>query len=223
MNLIQTSVGRKFLMAITGFMMFGFVAVHLIGNSTVYFDGINAYAEHLHALGPLVWIFRLVMLGTILIHVFFGIRLTLENREASPTQYAIVTHDRANFSSKSMIYTGLGLLAFIVYHLLHFTVHVTNPEISVGHIAPDVLGRPDVMFMVVKSFQQLFIVLLYIFAMFALLLHLKHGIASLVQTIGWTGKKSLPIIETVGTVIAAFFLLGFIAIPISIILGIVTV
>ena len=142
MQLFSSSVGRKILMAITGVLMVLFVVVHLIGNSTIYFGLLNAYAHHLHALPPLVWAFRLVMLVLIVVHIFYGITLTLENNAANPQGYAVKRQLKANFSSENMIWTGLLLLVFIVYHMCHFTARLT-PDIVANTLSITLLSLPE--------------------------------------------------------------------------------
>ena len=225
MQFLQSTVGRKILMAVTGFFLISFICVHLLGNSSVYWgaNGINAYAEHLHALGPLVWIFRLVMLAIFGIHILIGIQLTLENRAATPGSYAVKKMARATFASETMIVSGLCLLAFLVYHILHFTMHVTNPEISASHLPADLVGRPDVLSMVVLSFQKFLISLIYVAAMVLLFLHVSHGFQSFIQTFGLNNGPSLPVVEKVGKGVALVLLFGYIAIPLLIIFGIVKI
>lgn len=221
MQFLKSTVGRKLLMAITGFAMVGFVMVHLLGNSSIYIglEGINAYASKLQGLGPFVWAFRLLMLALFSVHVFFGIQLTLENRAAKPLSYAVKKTLNTTFAGKNMIWTGLIIAAFLVYHLLHFTIHITNPEISSG-VNIDASGRPDVFKMVVLSFQNTAISLIYIGAMIALVLHLFHGIQSLFQTLGLNNDRILPIITKAGKIASAIIFLGYIFIPIVIFAGI---
>ncbi|MEJ2202437.1 MAG: succinate dehydrogenase cytochrome b subunit [Desulfuromonadaceae bacterium] len=154
-------------MAVTGLILISFICVHLLGNSSVFLgaDGINAYAKHLHDLGPLVWVFRLIMLLVFAVHIVFGIQLTLENRAASAGDYAVKKRARATFASETMIISGLALFFFLLYHLAHFTLQVTNPEISAGHLPLDAAQRPDVLSMVVLSFSKSFISLIYVAAM----------------------------------------------------------
>jgi succinate dehydrogenase / fumarate reductase cytochrome b subunit len=218
MSLFTSTVGRKIIMAITGQLMVLFVVVHLLGNSSIFVgpDGINAYAKHLHDLGPLVWIFRLVMLTMISLHGWFGIQLTLENKAAATTTYAVDRKLKASFASENMIWTGLIILAFVVYHVLHFTARVT-PDIVKG---VDTLGRYDVYTMVVTSFQHGAIALIYVAAMIALLLHLFHGIQSFFQTMGWNSDRTQCGITTGGKTVAAILGIGYIAIPVSILIGI---
>jgi succinate dehydrogenase / fumarate reductase cytochrome b subunit len=220
MQLFKSTVGRKVLMAITGQLMVLFVIVHLLGNSSIFIgpDGINAYAKHLHDLGPLVWVFRLVMLTFLVVHGIYGVIVTLENSAASPTKYGVYRKLKVNFASDNMIWTGLLLLAFIIYHLLHFTARVT-PGMTLQN---DIQGRFDVFSMVVSSFQHGIIALIYVVAMIVLFLHLFHGIQSFFQTMGWNNDRSRPVISTVGRVIAVVFLLGYSSIPIVILTRILT-
>ncbi|MEA3464642.1 MAG: succinate dehydrogenase cytochrome b subunit [Thermodesulfobacteriota bacterium] len=225
MQMLQSSIGRKLVMAATGMCLVGFVIVHLLGNSSIFVgaDGINAYAEHLHALGPIVWIFRAVLLGLFGLHIFMGIQLTLENRAARPIDYNQKKNIRTSFGAETMIYTGLAIAAFAVYHLFHFTMHVTNPEISASVLPLDAVGRSDVFSMMVLSFQKFFISAVYIGAMVTLLLHLSHGVQSLFQTFGLLNGNTLPIMEKVARAAAIVVFVGFISIPVSILLGLINV
>ncbi|HEY6874035.1 MAG TPA: succinate dehydrogenase cytochrome b subunit [Geobacteraceae bacterium] len=217
MQLFTSTVGRKILMAITGQLMVLFVVVHLLGNSTIFFGGLNAYAEHLHALPPLVWIFRLVMLTFLVVHGFYGIQISMENSSANPKGYAVNNKLKASFSSENMIWTGVLIFFFIVYHLLHFTVRVM-PDVAAfaGQVPGDVFG------MVVTSFSHAAIALIYVAAMVALFLHLKHGIQSFFQTMGWNSDRTLPVIVKIGAVVAVIFLIGYSSIPVSILTGILS-
>jgi len=221
MQLWSNAVGKKILMAITGFGMLGFVIVHLLGNSSIFIgpDGINAYAMHLHSLPPLVWSFRSVMLALFSIHVFLGIQLTLQNSAAKPEPYAIKKSLCTTFAAKNMIWTGVLIGAFLVYHLLHFTAQITNPEISSDRNL-DAMGRPDVFKMVVLSFQQVLISLIYCVALIALALHLTHGIQSCFQTVGLNNEKALPLIVKAAMVAAVILFLGYLSIPTVILTGI---
>ena len=217
MQLFTSTVGRKVLMAITGQFMVLFVIVHMLGNSSIFIPGgINAYAEHLHALPPLVWAFRLVMICVASIHILFGIQLSLENRAANAETYAVKNLKKATMASTSMLYTGLLLLAFIIYHLLHFTVRVT-PDIKIG---VDAIGRIDVFGMVTNSFSYGIVAFIYIAAMVVLFLHLSHGIQSFFQTMGWNNDKTLPVFGKIGMVAAVVLLLGYASIPFVIVTGI---
>jgi succinate dehydrogenase / fumarate reductase, cytochrome b subunit len=218
MQLLTSNVGRKILMAVTGLFMLLFAIVHLLGNSSIFAgpNGINAYAEHLHSLGPVVWIFRLAMLAFITVHVIFGIQLTLENSAANPKAYAVKNQVRATLASNNMIWTGLLIAVFIIYHLLHFTARVT-PGLVTG---VDALNRFDVFTMVVSSFSGATNVLIYVAAIIVLFLHLFHGAQSIFQTVGLNNDKSLPVITKAGRLLSAALLIGYISIPVVIISGI---
>ncbi len=218
MHWFQTSLGKKYIMALTGLAMVGFVIVHMIGNLTIFAGpgAINSYAEKLHQLVPLLWSFRLFLLAAFLLHIFVGITLYLENRAAKPDAYACKRSIKTSLPSKTMIWTGLLLGAFVIYHLLHFTFRVTNPDIS--HMV-DAFGRPDVFTMVAQSFGIAPISLAYIFAMIILLLHLYHGIQSFFQSLGLNTEKTLPFIEKAGRALAFLLLLGFASIPVVFVLG----
>lgn len=217
MNFLQSSVGRKVLMAITGQLMVLFVIAHLLGNSTIFIGFINQYAEHLHSLGPFVWVFRLSLLAMVLIHAYFGIQVTLENRAATPAKYAVTKHLKVSLASSSMIWTGLIMVCFIVYHLCHFTLRVTP---DVASFAGQVPG--DVYRMLITSFSSGLTAFIYVAAMVALCLHLFHGIQSFFQTMGWNNECSLPFFSKLGKVVAVIFLIGYSSIPVAILAGILS-
>ncbi len=222
MQLTQSSVGRKIIMAVTGVVLVAFVCVHLLGNSSVFIgaDAINAYAQKLHSLGPFVWVFRLVMLAAFAIHIIFGIQLTLENRAATPEKNVQVKRLKTGFGAETMIVSGLVMLAFVIYHLLHFTVRVTNPEIYVplgDH------GMVDVYFMVVNGFSHALPVIAYAIGMVFLFLHVSHGFQSLFQTLGLSNDKSLPVMGMISKLVGFVLLVGYISIPLLIVAGLIKI
>jgi succinate dehydrogenase / fumarate reductase cytochrome b subunit len=213
-----SSVGRKLVMAATGQLMVLFVILHVLGNGTIYFHALNAYAAHLHALPPLVWSFRIGLIILFSFHIFYGIALTLENNAAKPQSYVVRNDLSATVAGRNMIWTGAVIGSFLIYHLLHFTLQVTNPALAAArHL--DSLGRPDVFTMVVKSFQNFGIASVYLLSMTALWLHLSHGIQSSFQTWGLNSDKSLPIITKAGAVAAIVLFVAYIAIPVVIATG----
>jgi len=223
MMLLQNRVGRKVGMSVTGFGMIIFVVIHLLGNASILFsgpDGINSYAKLLHSLGAFLWAVRLAMLILLCLHVFFGILLTLENRAAKPERYAVRNDLSATFAGRNMIWTGLLVAFYLVYHLLHFTLPVIHPELSAYRNA-DAAGRPDIFKMVILNFRSISVAGLYVLAMAALGLHLSHGLQSMVQTLGLNNERTLPIIIKVGTIAAAVLFLGYISIPVSVFAGLV--
>ena len=226
MQLTSSSIGRKILMAITGQAMVLFAVVHLLGNSSIFGwlnGGINAYAEHLHSMPlPIIVGVRLILLAIVCVHIWFGITLTIENRGGRPQQYAVKSNQKVTFASENMIWTGVLLLAFLVYHLLHFTFQVISPETAAlqnlvplhNEMVPNVFG------MVVAGFKNVFVSLIYAGAMAVLFLHLSHGIQSFFQTMGWSCDKSQPIIIKLGGLVALVLFLGYVTIPLTIFAGI---
>jgi succinate dehydrogenase / fumarate reductase cytochrome b subunit len=209
-------------MAVTGLVLVLFITGHLLGNMSIFFgaDAINSYAKHLHDWWPLLWVFRIVMLCIFAIHITFGVQLYLENRAANPEDYAIQKTLVTTFSAKTMVFTGLIILAFVIYHLLHFTFQVTNPSIS-AHNLPLIDGHMDVFSMVVLNLQKVFIACAYIVGLIALFLHLTHGLQSWVQTFGWSTGPSQDKVTAVGKILAIVYGLAYIAIPVFILARIV--
>lgn len=217
--LTASPVGKKILMAVTGQLMIVFIIIHALGNSTIFFGGLNSYADKLHSLPLMVWMTRIVLFMALSIHVFFSITLTLENRKAKPDAYAVNRNLKATFASKNMIWTGLIIGAFLMYHLFHFTFQIINPTHSAGMNA-DALGRPDVAAMVISGLQVFSSSCIYMTAMVALALHLLHGIQSSFQTLGLNNDRTMPAIAKAGSVTAIVLFLGYISIPVIILLGI---
>lgn len=220
MESLHGPVGRKLVVAVTGLLMVLFVIAHMLGNMTIFAAQINSYAEHLRRLPLLLWGYRAIMAAALLLHVILGIRLTVENLASTSGNYVITRHRSVTFAGETMIWSGLLLLVFIVYHLLHFTFRVTNPGISNSF---DSLGRPDVGRMVILSFQQGAIAVVYLASMVLLYLHLSHGIQSLMQSVGLNGDKSLPTVRRAGTVISFILFAGFVAVPLFVIFGVLRV
>jgi succinate dehydrogenase / fumarate reductase cytochrome b subunit len=218
MRLFSDSIGRKAVMAVTGLLMVLFVISHLLGNLSIFAgpNGINAYAEKLHAMGPLLWVARVVMLAAVLTHLVISIQITMENSDANPTKYAVDRMLKATFASRTMIYSGLVLGAFIVYHLLHFTFRVT-PNLV---LQTDGLGRFDVFAMVHDAFRGVLAAAIYVVAMISLFLHLSHGVQSTFQSLGLSNNQVRPRLETFGRGLSAVFLVGYGAIPVLILIGV---
>jgi succinate dehydrogenase / fumarate reductase cytochrome b subunit len=218
MRLFSDSIGRKVVMAITGLLMVLFVIGHMLGNLTIFAgpNGLNSYAEHLHALPPLVWGTRIVMGTAVLLHLFLSIQITLENSAAKPDRYAVHNSLRATFASKNMIWTGAIIGAFILYHLLHFTFRVTPDVAAFAGVVPG-----NVYAMVTTALGSAVTGLVYIVAMVSLFLHLSHGVQSMFQTLGLSNAFLLPRWGVVAKVASVVFLVGFGSIPAVILVGII--
>lgn len=220
MRWITTSLGKKYVMGVTGLMMVGFVVAHMLGNLSTFGGaaGLNAYAEHLRAFPPLLWVFRLAMVGAIGLHVLVGLTLYVQNKLARPVDYACKKNERTTFSAQTMVWTGLLLGVFILVHLLHFTLHVGNPQWAE---MVDAAGRFDVFAMVTSSLKNGGIALFYIGATVVLLLHLIHGVQSFFQSLGLTNENTFCAINAGGKCAAYVVAAGFVLIPLTILFGIV--
>jgi succinate dehydrogenase / fumarate reductase cytochrome b subunit len=218
MRIFRNSVGRKIVMALTGQLMVFFAIAHVLGNSTLFFGTINAYAAGLHALPPLLWAFRSALTAALALHVYFGIQLSLENSDARPQEYVRKAPLASTFAGRNMIWTGSVIGVFLIYHLLHFTFQVIDPATAAAtHV--DSLGRPDVLSMVIAAFRKGAMVALYGAGLAGLWLHLSHGIQSSFQTWGLNGERSFPFVQRGGSFAAIALLLAYAAIPAAIFAG----
>lgn len=224
-NFYNSSIGKKWIVALTGIALLGFVTGHLIGNLQIYLPPvwINSYARHLENLGPLLWVIRAVMLGMIGLHIFTTVLLTLENRQARPERYAVKNPQASTVASRSMILSGLIIVAFVVFHILHYTVRLRHPEWSQETFA---LGHGemvrDVYKMMIEGFRNAGVSAFYILGVFLLCLHLSHGIASMLQTLGLNSRKLQSTLTCIGHAYAWLVFVGYASIPVSILFGIIT-
>ncbi len=231
-NLFRSSIGRKFLMALTGLVLVLFVTGHLVGNLQIFShpDKINGYAHFLQSLGPALWVVRLGLLACVAIHVWAAVSLTLENKAArGPEKYGVSKWLKATLASRYMQHSGIVILAFIVYHIAHFTVGAAGAETFKSQLPHYVmtsdfhlLGFPivakgaevhDVYSMVYLGFCNPVVAGFYIVAVALLTLHLLHGVQALFQTIGWRTEKWSGCLGRITVVYALFYLVGNLAIP----------
>ncbi|MEJ6717988.1 MAG: succinate dehydrogenase cytochrome b subunit [Akkermansiaceae bacterium] len=210
---VKSSIGRKIIVALTGLALVLFLAGHLAGNLLIYAgpDAFNEYAHFLHTFlhGMGVWIARIGLLVCLVLHVWFTILLTKENKAARP-KYAHDATVQAPKSSRMMIWSGLTILAFIVYHLLHFTIRIDSNLAKMGETSP--------WHMVIEGFQNPLVVIFYVIAMTLLCSHLSHGVASIFQTLGLRSKKTAGPIKFISKAYAVIVYLGFISIPLAVLL-----
>ncbi|MCB1324582.1 MAG: succinate dehydrogenase cytochrome b subunit [Spirochaetales bacterium] len=219
-RVFRSSIGRKTTMALTGAALVLFLFAHLSGNLLLFAgqDAMNAYGVTLRQFPILLWVARIGLIVVFVTHVVIGTLLTIENRRARPERYHNQKSIQSTPASRSMMITGLLLLAYLVYHLLHFTLGETHSQYF---NLTDAQGRHDIYSMVVLSFQQWPISVAYIIAMGLLAFHLSHGIPSLFQSIGWNGPRFMPLLSKLGLAIAVLLLLGYISIPVAVLSGII--
>ena len=217
----HSSVGRKIIVAVTGVILIVFVIGHLLGNLQIFFgpEWINSYSQHLRDLGPLLWLIRIVLLITVILHIYFTILLAIENRRARPEPYRDRNYAKASWASRHMAVSGLVVLAFIIYHLLHFTARKFNPQFPLLKLDP--LNRYDVYSMMVYGFQNVYVSIFYIVGLFLLTLHLTHGSSSLFQSLGLNNQRLTPKLAISGRIFAWLLFIGYVSIPVAILLGLI--
>ncbi|MCU0792130.1 MAG: succinate dehydrogenase cytochrome b subunit [Opitutaceae bacterium] len=237
-NLFRSSIGRKFLMAGSGLVLTGFAVGHLVGNLQIFShpDKINGYAHFLQSLGPALWVVRLALLAAIGIHIWAAVALTLESKAArGPQNYGVHKWLAATWASRTMRLSGLVVAAFVVYHILHFTVGVFGSEYYKNGMeytmteAFALLGFPvvqagaqvhDVYSMIFIGFGHPLVSGFYILATGLLAIHLWHGADSMFQTLGLRSNKWATNLRRAVTLLALAYFLGNLAIPGAILTGI---
>ncbi|MCI0638704.1 MAG: succinate dehydrogenase cytochrome b subunit [Gemmataceae bacterium] len=220
----STTVGSKLLVGVTGAALTAFVIVHLIGNLKIFSgpDSINSYAKFLKDLGPLLWIMRFGLLFLFVLHIVLAIRLKLRSRSARPVPYVSEATIQASVASRTMIVTGLAILAYVVFHVAHFTLGwVQSVEITPGIYTNmldlrDVEGRADVYTIMIYGFRNPLVSILYLAAQGFLFVHLSHGVASTFQTFGANSPRWQPAIRALGWAVAIFVCVGNSAIVLAV-------
>ena len=236
----MSSLGKKYIMAVTGLLLVGFVIGHMLGNLQMFLhpDWINEYAYKLKTLPyGLLWIVRIVLLTAVVAHIVTAVLLVLENRRARPAGYVAQGTLQASFASRTMKYSGAILLVFIIFHLLHFTVQSIHPEFK--HLETELAGVGtmhqvydklaafgdtevhDVYSMVVHGFslQYWYVAVFYVFAMGLLCLHLMHGVSSMFQSVGVRNAVWRKRLDRIALVIALALFIGFSSIPVASLTG----
>jgi succinate dehydrogenase / fumarate reductase, cytochrome b subunit len=233
---VTTSVGMKVTTAVTGMLLTGFVITHLIGNLQVFpamggRDAINSYAKFLKDLGPVLWVFRALLLIVFALHIYLALSLAVRAKDARPIPYQHPATIQASTSSVTMPWTGLAILAFVVFHLAHYTfgsVTTTSAVNRYGNVVEanylslvDPMGRHDVYSMVVAGFKNPVVAGLYIIAMLFLYVHLSHGIGSVFQTLGLNTPRTQPFVTGLSRTLAILLAGGNIAIVVLVWFGFV--
>lgn len=217
-KIFGSSVGRKSLMAVSGLALTGFLLGHLAGNLLVFAgpEAINSYAKGLLDLGALLWVIRSGLLIIFVLHIYFGITLTIENKRARPIAYSCEKTIQASLASRSMHITGLVILFYLIFHLAHFTIGVVDPSVYDRY---DASGRHDVYNMIIYGFQNPIFSVSYILAMMAMALHLSHGLPSLFQSMGLSSDRFTTAFKKTGIAVAIFLFIGFTSIPVAVWIG----
>ena len=206
---------KKFVMAVTGFILFLFVIGHMLGNLQVFEgpDKLNAYGRFLHGVPEILWGVRIVLLASVVAHIVSSVQLAVAKTQARPVGYAKKQNVASDYASRTMYWSGPILLAFIIFHLLHFTAGVIHPGAS--------FIEGDVYHNVVSGFQVWYVSAWYIFSMILLALHIRHGAWSMFQSLGMNHPRHTPVLKKAAAVLAIVIAAGYISIPVSILIGVV--
>lgn len=218
---LRSTILTKIVMAISGIIWVGFALGHLSGHFLLFAgpEAYNGYSQGLKDLGPLLWLARIILIISFSIHTLSGIMLISRNKEARPVAYKKKKHILSSPQSRMMALSGIILLTFMLYHLAHYTFRVGLPNVS--YIMKDGREVFDVYAMVVDSYHNVFVAITYIMFMLFLGVHLSHAISSIFQTLGLNHPKYSTLIKKLGPAIATIIVLGYIAIPGSVMLGII--
>ena len=212
---LRSTVGKKLVMAVTGLILFGFVIVHMLGNLQVYLgaEALNAYAHFLRTFlhGAGIWIFRAVLLTSVLLHIWAMGSLTVANRRARPVGYRQWKARTSTYASRTMRWSGVFLLAFVVLHLLNLTTGDVHPDFIPG----------DVYRNFVTLFEALPYAVIYILATLLLGLHLFHGSWSMLQTLGLSHPRYNRLRNVVSIALAALVVVGNLSFPVAVLAGVV--
>src|SRR5919206_194345 len=219
-SLWRSTIGKKYVMAVTGLIWFGYLIAHLWGNLKIYAGPtfLNDYGGFLRTVGEpffgfsqLLWLVRIVLIPAFVVHVWAAISLTARDRASRPKTYSMRKNLESTIASRTMIWGGLFILLFVIYHVLDFTFGTVNPSFEESNIYHNV----------VASFTVWPVALFYVLAMIAVGMHLWHGIWSMFQTLGLNTARSNRLIRNVATFFALLLTLGNISIPLAVLTGFV--
>jgi succinate dehydrogenase / fumarate reductase cytochrome b subunit len=207
----RTTLGKKYVVAVTGIMLFTFVLIHMIGNLQIYFgaEKLNNYAAFLQSAKPLLWTVRSIMLLAVGVHLLFTLLLFLKNFRSRPINYKVTRRRETNFASRTMIWSGPTIAAFVVYHFLHFTTGATHHNFEPGNVYANVIA----------GFSILPVAIVYIIANILLGLHLMHGLWSWFQTLGLAHPAYNPWRFRFANFFAWLIILGNVSMPLSVQIG----
>jgi succinate dehydrogenase / fumarate reductase cytochrome b subunit len=222
-HIFKSSLGKKYLMAVSGFVLFLFVLGHLAGNLQVFRgpEAINAYGHFLQSNPELIWPARAFLLLMVALHIWSASVLSLENKAARPVTYTEYQPLGSTYASRTMLMSGTIIFVFIIYHLLHFTAQVQFINLTgqnfVDFMDPE--KRHDIFKMMVVGFNNGWVSAFYVLGMGLLCLHLSHGASSMFQSMGWKNDAYRPYLDKGARILAVLIFLGYVSIPLAILLG----
>ena len=227
-RILDSTIGLKFIMALTGAYMVFFVLQHMVANLQIFLPvaanglhPINKYAAFMQSLGGILWVLRGSLIASLGLHVWSAIKLKGRNEAARPVAYdGGKTNIQASKPSYMMTMTGVVILAFVAYHVAHYTLGVVGADGYNQFVTIDGTRYHDVHKMVIAGFSQPIVAGLYIVANVLLGLHLHHAASSMFQTLGWRTGGYAQLVDKIGPTIAIVVIAGNVAMPLGILLGI---
>jgi succinate dehydrogenase cytochrome b subunit len=209
----DTTIGKKAVMAATGAILAAFVIGHLLGNLQIFLgpDRFNGYARALKSLPELLWAVRITLLVSVAMHIWSSIQLAVVKSEARPVGYVRMKSTASSYASRTMYMSGPIVLAFIIYHLMQFTFGAGGTPF----METDPYGN------VINGFRVPAVSLFYIIAMLLLCLHLRHGLSSMVQSLGLPHPRYTETLKTLAVIVATLIFFGFISIPVAVMTGVI--
>jgi succinate dehydrogenase / fumarate reductase cytochrome b subunit len=211
--MLNSSIGLKITMALTGVILSGFVLVHMLGNLQVYqgAEALDAYGKLLRKEPSLLWTFRLVLLSAVGLHIWAFLALTRKNLQARPQAYQARKYKESSFASRSMTITGPLILAFIIYHILHLTTGTVHPDFQEGAVYHNLVVG-------LRGLRGI-VGVIYVVAMIMLAFHLWHGVWSMFQTLGAPEDRYRSLGRRIATIFTILVTLGFASVPLAVLTG----
>jgi succinate dehydrogenase / fumarate reductase, cytochrome b subunit len=211
LHFYEAPIGKKVVMAVTGVILFGFVLGHMVGNLQIFLgrEKFDAYAQLLQHTPALLWSVRALLLISVILHIVASIQLTALNRKARPVGYRKKAGVASSYASRTMMWSGPIIAAFVVYHILHFTVGAVHPSFQPGQVFDNV----------VAGFRVIPVSIAYIVAMIFLGMHLNHGLWSMFQSLGVGQPRFSAAFRRFANIFSVLVVAGFISIPIAVMAG----
>ena len=207
----ESTIGKKAVMAATGLILFGFLIAHMLGNLQIFLGRavMNHYAETLHGNPGLLWTARTILLVSVVLHIWASIPLALLKKKARPVAYVKRANVQSSFASRTMMWSGPIIAAFVVFHLLHLTTGTLHPNFA----------KLDAYNSLVTGFKVIPAAIAYIVAMVLIGMHLSHGIWSMFQSVGISHPRYTPMVKKFAAVVSWILVAGFVSVPVAVLTG----
>jgi succinate dehydrogenase / fumarate reductase cytochrome b subunit len=217
----RSNIGLKVLMALTGVVMIGYLVGHVSGNMLIFRgpEAINAYSQFLHHAKGLLWGTRVLLLASVVVHVWATLKFLKLRSDARPVAYASKGAHGTTWAARTMFWSGPVIALFIVYHILHLTTGTVHPTFD-KNVNPET-HEVNVYANLVEGFQRPLASGIYILAMLAIALHLSHGVWSMLQTVGVNRPNWEPALLCLAVTAGVLITAGFVAVPVAVLLGFV--